>query len=98
MQGLKNPHGIAFDPDEPGELYYTEETALSMITVDANGNILKVSRKIIALPRGGRHYTRTIGIGPDSKVYISIGSTCKACIEEDDLAARQIRTDKGGKT
>ncbi len=67
LQGLKNPHGIAFDPDGPGKLYYAEETALSTITVDASGNIIRESWKIIGLPRGGRHYTRTIGIGPDNR-------------------------------
>jgi glucose/arabinose dehydrogenase len=35
------------------------------------------------LPPGGRHSRRTLGIGPDKLLYISIGSSCNACIEKD---------------
>jgi glucose/arabinose dehydrogenase len=34
------------------------------------------------LPTGG-HSTRTIGFGPDGKLYLSIGSSCNVCTERD---------------
>jgi glucose/arabinose dehydrogenase len=40
---------------------------------------------IAALPAGGRHTTRTIAWGPDDRLYVSIGSTCDACVEDNEL-------------
>jgi glucose/arabinose dehydrogenase len=44
-----------------------------------------LSRKVIVpnLPADGQHNTRTVLIGPDGKLYVSIGSTCNVCNETD---------------
>ena len=39
------------------------------------------AREIIRLPAGGQHETRSLAIGPDGKLYVSIGSTCDVCVE-----------------
>ena len=39
---------------------------------------------------GGRHpnhKTRTLAIGPDQRLYVSIGSFCDACAETDPMRA-----------
>jgi glucose/arabinose dehydrogenase len=33
------------------------------------------------LPDGGQHPNRTLGVGPDGMLYVSIGSTCNQCVE-----------------
>jgi glucose/arabinose dehydrogenase len=49
--------------------------------------------EIIRLPfandQGGHpnHKTRTLVVGPDRKLYVSIGSFCDACVEDDPLRA-----------
>src|SRR6185437_14506226 len=35
------------------------------------------------LPDAGNHVTRTVLVGPDRRLYISIGSSCNVCIESD---------------
>jgi glucose/arabinose dehydrogenase len=41
-------------------------------------------RRIITdLPNSGEHITRTVLIGPDGKLYVSIGSSCNVCDETD---------------
>jgi glucose/arabinose dehydrogenase len=43
--------------------------------------------KILDLPKGGRHFTRTLLFLPypqDHKLLISVGSTCDVCFEKDE--------------
>lgn len=43
--------------------------------------------KILDLPKGGKHFTRTLLFLPfpeDHKLLISVGSTCDVCYEEDE--------------
>lgn len=81
FEGLKNPHGLAFDPENLDVLYIAEETKISKVIISASGAGELV--KIIDLPKGGNHFTRTLGFGPDGRLYVSIGSTCNVCREED---------------
>jgi glucose/arabinose dehydrogenase len=36
---------------------------------------------IPSLPTGGRHVTRTVSFGPDGSIYVSVGSSCDACVD-----------------
>ena len=85
LSGLKNPHGLAFDPDDSSVLYVAEETKISKTSITANG--AGPLTKIISLPGGGNHYSRTIGFGPDGRLYVSIGSSCNVCHESDEHRA-----------
>lgn len=73
IDGLNRPHGIAF---QDGKLYVAETDRISVN-----------KKKIIDLPGGGNHFSRTIGFGPDGRLYISIGSSCNVCIEKDQRRA-----------
>jgi glucose/arabinose dehydrogenase len=48
------------------------------------------------LPDGGRHPNRTIAIGPDGALYVSVGSTCNCCIEPHPEAAAIVRAETDG--
>jgi glucose/arabinose dehydrogenase len=54
-------------------------------------------KKLIGdLPDGGQHGRRTIGIGPDNQLYISIGSTCNDCAESNPEHATILKTGLNG--
>ncbi len=80
FKNLKNPHGLAFDPEDPFILYFAEEHQISKVRLHSEDT----PHKIIDLPKKGNHFTRTLGFGPDGRLYVSIGSTCNVCHEEDE--------------
>src|SRR3989344_4550885 len=92
LKNLRNPHGLAFDPQDPFTLYFAEENQISKIRVYSEGE----KQKIIDLPGGGNHFSRTIGFGPDGRLYVSIGSTCNVCREQDPLRASIWSLNKDG--
>jgi glucose/arabinose dehydrogenase len=83
-QGLRNPHGLAF---RDGYLYVAAENQVVRYRwqggAAAQGNPEVV---IPSLPTGG-HATRTIGFGPDGKLYLAVGSSCNVCVEQDQRRA-----------
>ena len=48
------------------------------------------------LPTGGQHFTRTVGFGADGGLYVSVGSSCNACREEDARRAAILRFNADG--
>jgi len=46
---------------------------------------------------GGWHLTRTVVVGPDGFVYVSVGSSCDACVENEKERATILRMDPEGK-
>jgi len=50
------------------------------------------------LPDAGQHNTRTVQIGPDDMMYISVGSTCNECAEPNPENATILRATLDGKT
>jgi glucose/arabinose dehydrogenase len=93
LDGLNGPHGIVFDYTDPSMLYYAEETKVSRIRVDDPN---AVPEKLVDLPGGGGHATRTILFGPDDRLYISIGSSCNVCVETDERRAAIYSMNRDG--
>ncbi len=100
FKNLDRPHGLAVDPREGFTLYIAEETKISKVniknlspassagqapTLPSGGE--GVFQKIADLPKGGRHFTRTLAFGPDGRLYVSIGSSCDVCNEKDERFA-----------
>ncbi|MDP3772268.1 MAG: PQQ-dependent sugar dehydrogenase [bacterium] len=96
VTGLRNPHGLAFDPADSSQqyLYFAEEHQVSRLRLGADGP--DVLEKTAALPSGDGHFTRTIGFGPDNQLYVSIGSSCNVCIEKDQRRAAIYVMEKDG--
>lgn len=90
ISGLNRPHGLAFHEDK---IYIAEMNQVAVYDYDPS--ILKARNKqtIVELPSGGNHTTRTIGFGPDGKLYISIGSSCNVCSEQDERRAKILMLD-----
>lgn len=92
--GLNKPHGIAF---HDGYVYVAEEGRVVRFGYKGLGFKGENMEVIIPdLPRGGNHVTRTLGFGPDGKMYVSIGSSCNACRETDPRRAAIMVFDPDG--
>jgi len=91
--GLTFPHGIWLDGKT---LYIGEENAIASFPYDAAKRTLGAKTIALAgLPDDDGHYTRTIKKGPDGWFYVSIGSSCNACIEQHPWRAAMIRFKPG---
>jgi glucose/arabinose dehydrogenase len=64
---------------------------VSVADINSDGTFGDRRVIISSLPDGGQHSRRTIGIGPDGMLYISIGSDCNACAEPDGEHATMLR-------
>jgi glucose/arabinose dehydrogenase len=91
LNKLNKPHGLAFDPDNANILYIAEENRISRMDIHD-----RVLRPIAELPTGGLHTTRTLGFGPDKRLYVSIGSSCNVCHEQDERRAAIYSMKKDG--
>ena len=90
IDGLDGPHGIDL---HEGYLYIAERSAVGRIAFDAaSGEVSGDYRHIVTgLPDGGNHWTRTVRVGPDDRLYVSVGSSCNVCIEDDPRRAAILR-------
>src|SRR5262249_952596 len=52
--------------------------------------------RVVSLPSGGGHTTRTLGWGPDGNLYTSAGSSCNFCVETDSRRAAVLRFNPDG--
>jgi len=96
LEGLQNPHGMeikCWDVARPKDckLYVAETEKLIQydLVFDENEKIYRPIKpeKILDLPKGGRHFTRTLLFLPppeDHKLLISVGSSCDVCYEKDE--------------
>jgi glucose/arabinose dehydrogenase len=97
---LKNrdaPHGLAFVQLPSGYfLYIAEEEQVVRMKRIAKPFRYGPPETIISDIPGGGHFTRTIKIKGD-KLYLSIGSSCNACIEKNNIRAAISTYDLDGK-
>jgi glucose/arabinose dehydrogenase len=96
LEGLQNPHGMEIkcwekESSKDCKLYVAETERLLQydLVFDEKEKIYRPlnPEKILDLPKGGRHFTRTLLFLPypqDHKLLISVGSTCDVCYEKDE--------------
>ncbi len=85
--GLEQPSGIAVHDEF---IFVAEETTVSRYEYLGGGRVGDRQEIISGLPGGG-HSTRTIGAGPDHRLYVTIGSSCNICEEKDQRRAAMSR-------
>lgn len=96
---LNTPHSVFY---YNGDLYLAEETRVSVYrNMAEDGTYEKKDVIIDNLPGGNRltgggHKTRTVAVGPDNKLYVSIGSSCNVCVEDDKRRATIMRYNLDG--
>jgi glucose/arabinose dehydrogenase len=92
---LDSPSSLAFDQD--GSLYVAETTRVWRLSQpDGEGVFAQREVLIDGLP-SGHHSTRTVLFSPDfSALFVSIGSSCNLCTEEDERRATIMRFNPDG--
>lgn len=95
LRNLDLPHGL---DTADGWLYVAEQTAVGRVRFDvASGRVAGEYRQIVTgLTGGGNHWSRTLRIGPDGLLYLTLGSTCNACEEKDPRRAAMMRFNADG--
>lgn len=92
--GLNRPHGLAFFGNT---LYIAETNQVAMYEYDSQTKRATNKRKLVDLPNGGNHVTRSLLFDHENdSLYISIGSSCNACIEEDKRRAAILSVNSDG--
>lgn len=97
--GLNTPHSTFYFE---GDLYVGEENRVTVYKdIDDDGKFSSVQTVVDNLPSGnkltgGGHKTRTVVVGADRKLYVSIGSSCNVCIENDERRATIMRYNLDG--
>jgi len=89
LEGLDRPHGL--DVHE-GWLYVAVADGVGRVRLDGAGAPAGEWTPVVeGLPEGGNHWTRSVRIGPDGWMYLSVGSSCNVCFEEDERRAAMLR-------
>lgn len=90
LEDLDGPHGLDI---HGGWLYVAEGSAVARIRFDPETGTSEgaLERIVEGLPAGGNHWTRNARIGPDGALYVSIGSSCNVCLEDDPRRAAILR-------
>jgi glucose/arabinose dehydrogenase len=107
MTGLKNPNSVQFYRDAQGQdwLYLAETDKLTRRkftrgetkpTDDRPQVLATFPAYGLSYKYGGWHLTRTIAFAPNGKLYISVGSSCNACIEKEKVRASVIEMNPDG--
>jgi len=88
LHGLDRPHSLAFHDG----FLYVAETHQVVRTRDADSDGVYDALEVVVpdLPTGG-HWSRTIVFGPDGMLYLSVGSSCNVCREDDARRATVLR-------
>lgn len=91
---LRVPHSVDY---YEGDLYAGEEHQVIVYRdLQADGSYTNKEILVHDLPASSGHSTRTVLVGPDKKLYVSIGSSCNLCEEEDTRRAAIVRYNLDG--
>ena len=106
LTGLKNPNSVQFYKDENGQnwLYLAETDKLTRRKFTRGETKPTGKAEVLATfpdyglsyKYGGWHLTRTIAFSPNGKVYVSVGSSCNACLEKEEVRATVLEMNPDG--
>jgi glucose/arabinose dehydrogenase len=107
LTGLRNPNSIAFYTDRNGVNWFYLALTDHLLRYEykpgedapaAKPEVLATFPDYgLSYKYGGWHLTRTIAIGPNDKIYVSVGSSCNACEEKEEVRASVLEMDPDGK-
>lgn len=88
ISDFKGVHGITA---RDGWMYLCNNNELRRYKLNPDGTFGVSEVLIDDLPDGGQHPNRTIGFGPDGMLYISVGTQCNDCKENDSEVASMLQ-------
>lgn len=107
LTGLRNPNSVAFYTDPSGThwFYLALTDRLVRYRYEAGSVTPSGEPQLLATfpdyglgyKYGGWHLTRTVVVGDNGKIYISVGSSCNACEEKEEVRATILEMDPNGK-
>ena len=86
-------HGIALDGNS---MYLATVNSVYKTTIQPDGTVAPLQTLVDDLPDGGQHPNRTVAVGPDGLLYVSVGSTCNACDETNPESATLLQMKPDG--
>ena len=106
LTGLKNPNSVQFYTDSIGQdwLYIAETHQLTRRKFTQGETKPTAKAEVLATfpdyglsyKYGGWHLTRTITVGSNGKIYVSVGSSCNACVEKEKVRASVLEMNPDG--
>jgi glucose/arabinose dehydrogenase len=106
MTNLHNPNSICFHTDELGNSWFYLALTDSLVRYRyRNGDNAPTGRPQVlaefpdyglSYKYGGWHLTRTIAFSPSGKLYVSVGSSCNACEEKEEIRATVLEMNADG--
>ena len=106
MTGLRNPNSIAFHTDGFGVhwFYLALTDRLVRYRYEVGKDAPPGDPQVLATfpdygldyKYGGWHLTRTVVVGGNGKVYVSVGSSCNACEEKEEVRATILEMNLDG--
>ncbi|HJQ69187.1 MAG TPA: PQQ-dependent sugar dehydrogenase [Blastocatellia bacterium] len=106
MTGLRNPNSIAFHTDTDGKDWFYLALTDRLLRYRYTRGEEKPSSAPEVLATypdygldykyGGWHLTRTIVVGANQKLYVSVGSSCNTCEEKEEIRATVTQMELDG--
>ena len=106
LSDLRNPNSVAFytDPSGTDWFYLALTDRLVRYRYEPGKDSPSGEPQVLATfpdyglgyKYGGWHLTRTVLIGGNGKLYVSVGSSCNACEEKEEVRASILEMDPDG--
>jgi glucose/arabinose dehydrogenase len=103
---LRNPNCVTFYTDAGGQawLYLALTDKLVRYKYAAGDDAPEGEPEVLATfpdyglnyKYGGWHLTRTVLVGGNGKIYVSVGSSCNACVEKEEVRASVLEMNPDG--
>jgi len=94
LEGYPRVHGLALGN---GSLYFATPTTVYAAPLGADGTPGTPRAIADGLPAGGNHQAPGLGLGPDGRLYLTLGSSCNVCDEASPERAAMLVLEDGGR-